>query len=142
MTLRNFTMTFDEGRMSTWRLPRRSAFTMLFCDESVKHRARIGTGSDPQGSHSNKVYQQTAKRAGLTARTNTETRTILTVVCWRESVRRGDGVGLGWLRRLYSCLSHFRPLPRLSIHTTHHSDIHHPKTRRNGGQGRATVCAC
>ncbi len=24
-------MTFDEGRMRTWRFPRRSALTMLFC---------------------------------------------------------------------------------------------------------------
>jgi hypothetical protein len=26
----NLTMTLDEGRISTWRLPRRSALTMLF----------------------------------------------------------------------------------------------------------------
>lgn len=32
MTLRNLTTTLDEGRISTWRLPRRSALTMLFCD--------------------------------------------------------------------------------------------------------------
>jgi hypothetical protein len=30
MTLKNLTTTFEEGRMSTWRLPRRSALTMLF----------------------------------------------------------------------------------------------------------------
>lgn len=30
MTLRNLMMTFDEGRTRTWRLPRRSALTMLF----------------------------------------------------------------------------------------------------------------
>ena len=30
MTLKNLTTTLEEGRMSTWRLPRRSALTMLF----------------------------------------------------------------------------------------------------------------
>ena len=30
MTLRNLTTTLDEGLMSTWRFPRRSALTMLF----------------------------------------------------------------------------------------------------------------
>lgn len=29
ITLRNFTTTLDDGRMRTWRFPRRSAFTML-----------------------------------------------------------------------------------------------------------------
>ena len=32
ITLRNFTTTLDEGRISTWRFPRRSALTMLFCN--------------------------------------------------------------------------------------------------------------
>lgn len=32
ITLRNLTTTLDEGRISTWRLPRRSALTMLFCN--------------------------------------------------------------------------------------------------------------
>jgi hypothetical protein len=31
MTLRNFTTTFEDGRMRTCRFPRRSALTMLFC---------------------------------------------------------------------------------------------------------------
>jgi len=30
MTLKNFTTTLEDGRMRTWRLPRRSALTMLF----------------------------------------------------------------------------------------------------------------
>ncbi len=30
MTLKNLTTTLDEGRMRTWRLPRRSALTILF----------------------------------------------------------------------------------------------------------------
>lgn len=34
-------MTFEEGRMSTWRLPRRSALTMLFYKDMSPPTTRI-----------------------------------------------------------------------------------------------------
>jgi hypothetical protein len=37
MTLRNLTMTLEDGRMRTWRLPRRSALTMLFYNILLYH---------------------------------------------------------------------------------------------------------
>ena len=50
MTLRNLTTTFDEGRMRTWRLPRRSALTMLtrasFYDVSTLSGAGVRTRTE------------------------------------------------------------------------------------------------
>jgi hypothetical protein len=42
MTLRNFTTTFDDGRMRTWRFPRRSALTMLLCKNLQSDKRDVG----------------------------------------------------------------------------------------------------
>src|SRR6266576_2644302 len=57
MTLRNLTTTLEEGLIRTWRLPRRSALTMLlrqsFCAKSLtwSRKERAGTYEDRYSDH-------------------------------------------------------------------------------------------
>jgi hypothetical protein len=87
MTLRNFTTTFEDGRMRTWRFPRRSAFTMLFCKTLRSDKKDVdGRGTTCQTVVlCVRVGVVLAKRDAKVdiGRTRTDTRTIL-----RKSMRK------------------------------------------------------
>lgn len=107
MTFKNFMITLDDGRMSTWRLPRRSALTMLFCLRS-EQSWELGMDSDPQDSHSNTRISESLSQTRQTRQllTKTEMRTIFGAI--QSEHGSHPDTGIDWL---YSYLSHISAIP-------------------------------
>jgi len=62
MTLRNLTVTLDDGRTSTWRLPLRSALTMLFRASFCRSVACRQPGRSPRRSRPHEPLTRTEMR--------------------------------------------------------------------------------
>jgi hypothetical protein len=77
MTLRNLTTTLDEGRISTWRLPRRSALTMFFWNQVIRDWARQVTGNVRDNRSVRQCQELHATTNMGTLLTRTDTRTML-----------------------------------------------------------------